>query len=177
LSDDPDVLLRLAEEDLRASVAADPTRAFAWVSLANLLRQRGEFEEASVAAQHALDADPFLINAEKEILFILAQVWLDLEELERAKNSILNNFIFEFTTPFQIVNKQAAIAFDNLPKDFLEIYRERITTVTLQEVNAVAHKYLQPDQLLLVVVGNSENFDGSLNQWGPVEEISLEETL
>jgi len=75
---------RLAEEDLRAAAATDPFRAFAWVSLADLLRQQGKFQEASIAARHALDADPFLINAEKEILFILSQVFLDLGEIERA---------------------------------------------------------------------------------------------
>jgi predicted Zn-dependent peptidase len=112
-----------------------------------------------------------------EILKQVKQEGITPEELERAKNSILNNFIFEFTTPFQIVNKQVAIAFDNLPKDFLEIYRERITAVTLEEVNAVAQKYLHPDQMLLVVVGNSEHFDSPLSQWGPVKEISLEEIL
>jgi predicted Zn-dependent peptidase len=75
------------------------------------------------------------------------------------------------------VNKQVDIAFDNLPKDFLEIYRERITEVNLEDVNKVAKRYLHPDRMLLVVVGNSENFDGPLTQWGPVEEISLEENL
>lgn len=99
------------------------------------------------------------------------------EELDQAKSSLLNSFIFEFSTPFQIVNKQVAIAFDNLPKDFLEIYRERITEVTLEDVNTVAQRYLHPDRMLLVVVGNSDHFDGPLNQLGPVEEISLEETL
>ncbi|MFQ5689507.1 MAG: hypothetical protein ACE5HQ_04455 [Gemmatimonadota bacterium] len=73
-----------AERDLRACVDADPSRARAWVALADLLRSGGDFPEASVAARHALDADPFLIHAEKEILFSLAQVWLDLGDLERA---------------------------------------------------------------------------------------------
>ena len=112
-----------------------------------------------------------------EILKQVKQEGITPEELERAKNSILNNFIFEFTTPFQIVNKQVAIAYDNLPKDFLETYRERITAVTADDVNMVAQKYLHPDRMLLVVVGNEEDFDGPLSQWGPVEVISLEETL
>jgi predicted Zn-dependent peptidase len=112
-----------------------------------------------------------------DILKQVKQEGITEEELQRAKNSILKNFIFKFATPFQIVNKQVAIAFDNLPKDFLEIYRERITSVTLEEVNAVAQKYLHPDQMLLVVVGNSANFDSPLSQLGPVEEIFLEETL
>ena len=112
-----------------------------------------------------------------EILKQVKQEGITPEELERAKNSILNNFIFEFTTPFQIVNKQVAIAFDNLPKDFLEIYRERIMAITVDDVNRVAADYLHPDRMVLVVVGNSDDFDGSLSQLGTVRVIVLEETL
>jgi len=74
-----------AERDLRAAVDADPTRSRAWVTLAQLLRSRGDFHEAAMAADRALEADPFLINAEKEILFVQAQVWLELERLDRAQ--------------------------------------------------------------------------------------------
>jgi tetratricopeptide (TPR) repeat protein len=77
-------LANMAEEDLSAAIGTDPTRVFAHVSLADLLRLQGRFQEASIAAQHALEADPFLINAEKEVLFILSQIWLDLGEIERA---------------------------------------------------------------------------------------------
>ena len=75
-----------AEADLRAAVAADPSRARAWVALADLLRVGGDFGEASLVAQRAVDADPFLINAEKEILVTLGQVWLDLGDLDRAES-------------------------------------------------------------------------------------------
>ena len=77
-------LAAAAESDLRSAVDLDPGLARAWVALAELLRLQGQFTDASVAAQHALDADPFLINAEKEILFTLAQVWLDLRDVEKA---------------------------------------------------------------------------------------------
>jgi len=77
-------LAAAAESDLRFAVDLDPGLARAWVALAELLRLQGDFPDASVAAQHALDADPFLINAEKEILFTLAQVWLDLRDVEKA---------------------------------------------------------------------------------------------
>ncbi|GMR14361.1 MAG: hypothetical protein BMS9Abin29_2613 [Gemmatimonadota bacterium] len=74
-----------AEVDFRAAVEADPSRVKAWIGLADLLRVGGRFSEASLAAQSALDADPFLINAEQGILQVLSQVWLDLGEVERAE--------------------------------------------------------------------------------------------
>lgn len=83
-AEDMEVLSQRAEEDLRSAVESDPRQVKGWVALAELLRLRGEFSEASVAAQHALEADPFLINAEKEILFTLSQVWLDLGDVDNA---------------------------------------------------------------------------------------------
>jgi len=86
-SGEDEASLRLGDqalEDLGAAVDADPGRVMAWVSQADLLRIRGQFQEASVAAQHALEADPFLINGEMEVLFSLSQVWLDLGDAERA---------------------------------------------------------------------------------------------
>ncbi len=74
-----------AEVDFRTAVEADPSRVKAWIGLADLLRVGGRFSEASLAAQRALDADPFLINAEQGILQVLSQVWLDLGEVERAE--------------------------------------------------------------------------------------------
>ena len=41
-----------------------------------------------MAAQHALEADPFLVNGEIETLFSLSQVWLDLGDVERAERFI-----------------------------------------------------------------------------------------
>jgi len=77
-------MLARAEEDLRASVEADPGNVLGWVGLAQLLRTRGDFARAATAAREAVAADPFLIHAEKRILFTMAHVWLELEELERA---------------------------------------------------------------------------------------------
>jgi TolB-like protein len=82
--DDPDALLAAAEDDLRRAVARDPGSPAGWVALAELLRSRGDFAEASVAAERALEADPFLIHAEQSILFTLSHVWLELEDFQRA---------------------------------------------------------------------------------------------
>lgn len=77
-------LQRQAETNLRDAVVRQPEQARAWVALADLLRVRGDFSEAAIAAERAVTADPFLIHAEKEILFALTQVWLDLGQVERA---------------------------------------------------------------------------------------------
>lgn len=76
-------LLTLAESDLREAVALDPYRALAWITLSDLLRVRARFVEANGAAKRALEADPFLKEAEF-VIFNLYQTSLELEDLSAA---------------------------------------------------------------------------------------------
>jgi len=122
------------------------------------------------------DSTARCISLMTEIIGKVQKEGISRKELEWAKSSIINNFIFEFTSSFQIVNKKIAITYDKLPKEFLEIYRERIAEVTVEEVNRVAQKYLHPDRMVVVVVGNSRNFDKPLSEFGNVTDIPLEET-
>ena len=117
------------------------------------------------------------IDLISEIIAKVRKEGISPEELAWAKSSIINNFIFEFTSSGQIVNKKIAIAYDKLPKEFLETYRERIVEVTVDEVNRVAKEYLHPDRMVLLVVGNNKDFDRPLSEFGKVTHISLEETL
>jgi DNA-binding SARP family transcriptional activator/TolB-like protein len=52
-----------AERDLRAAVAAEPSLASAWSRLSQLLRYRGRFAEADLAARRALREDAYLDDA------------------------------------------------------------------------------------------------------------------
>jgi zinc protease len=94
-------------------------------------------------------------------------------ELERAKASILNSHVFNFTSKGQIVNRQAVYERWGYPADFLDQYKRGIETVTLEQVNAAAAKYVQPDRLALLVVGNPADFDAPLSTLGAVREIDV----
>jgi len=60
--DDAEALVRAAEGDLRASVAANPQQASAWTSLSHLLLNQDRVPEAKVAALRSYEADPYLRN-------------------------------------------------------------------------------------------------------------------
>ena len=74
-----DRLLVNAENDLRASVAANPEQASAWTTLSHLLINKLETAEAKLAALRAYDADPYLTNANLTI-WRLFSTSLDLED-------------------------------------------------------------------------------------------------
>jgi len=75
--------LDLAESDLRAAVAEDEDRAQAWAALSRVLQLEGRGAEANVAASQALQADPFLQNAD-QLLRQLFWTSLELDEDEEA---------------------------------------------------------------------------------------------
>jgi serine/threonine-protein kinase len=77
-------LLARAEQDFRASIAANPLQASALTSLSHLLMNRSKTAQAKVAAQQAYDADPYLSNAHLTIWRLFTSS-LDLDDAVEAK--------------------------------------------------------------------------------------------
>jgi predicted Zn-dependent peptidase len=96
------------------------------------------------------------------------------QELQLARDSIINSFIFGFAKPDAVVNQQARLEYYGYPEGYLENYRDNIARVTKDDVLRVARKYLHPEALTLVVVGDEKRFDKPLSAFGKVEEIKLE---
>ncbi len=95
------------------------------------------------------------------------------EELKRAKDSILNSFIFQFDTPEKVLREKMAYEFYHYPPDFLEKYRHGVEKVTAEDVARVAHKYVHKNQLAVLVVGNDADFDKPLSSLGPVTNVDI----
>src|SRR5215469_3646005 len=94
-------------------------------------------------------------------------------ELKRAKDQILNSFIFRFDSPGKVLREKMTYEFYHYPLDFLERYRGEIDKVTADQVQAVAKKYLQKDKLAVLVVGNDGEFDKPLNSLGAVTKVDI----
>jgi zinc protease len=95
------------------------------------------------------------------------------DEIKRAKDSILNSFVFNFDSPEKVLREKMAYEFYGYPLDFLERFRAGIEKVEPADVNRVALKYLHKDQLRVLVVGNSSEFDKPLNSLGKVTNIDI----
>ncbi len=75
-------------------------------------------------------------------------------ELNRAKNSTLNSFIFRFQTPGQTLSRLMNYEYYGYPQDFIFQYQRRVATTTIADVQRVAKTYLQPEKMVTLVVGN-----------------------
>lgn len=98
------------------------------------------------------------------------------DELTTARESIVNSEVFRFVTPSQIVNQYAWQEYYGFPPDQLKRDIEAIKAVTIDDVKAVANKYLQPGHYAILVVGPIDKFDQPLTRFGNVTTLTLDES-
>jgi zinc protease len=95
------------------------------------------------------------------------------EEIGRAKDSILNSFIFRFDTPEKVLREKLGYEFYGYPLDFLERYQSGIEKISVADVAKVPPRYLHKEQIRVLVVGNSAEFDKPLSTLGPVTTLDI----
>ena len=95
------------------------------------------------------------------------------EELLYAQNTLINQFIFSFSSSAAIVGQQMRLEYDGLPEDYLEKYRERVAAVTPADLRRVAQSHLHPERSVLIVVGREKDFEKPLSSLGTVNRIDL----
>ena len=89
-------------------------------------------------------------------------------ELNKAKDQVLNSFIFHYDSPDKTLNEQVVLAFYGYPADTLEKYKSGIEKVTAADVTRVANKYIDVSKLAIVVVGNEAQITPKLDTLGKV---------
>jgi len=78
------------------------------------------------------------------------------KELRDAKNFLTGIFPIQAETQEGLTGLLVSQQLNNLPADYLQTYRDKINAVTLEEVERVAQKYVTPDKIAIVVVGDVE---------------------
>jgi zinc protease len=113
------------------------------------------------------------IKAADENIDDLATHPITEDEIQHAKDAILNAFIFRLDSPDKILGERMTYEYYGYPPDWLDKYQAEIKKVTAADVNRVAAKYLHQDQLAVLVVGNTKDFDKPLTSLGAVKEIDI----
>jgi zinc protease len=116
------------------------------------------------------------VAATQAVLKVIGQLKTDPptpEELRKAKDDVMNSFIFHYDTPEKTLNEQVTLAFYGYPPDFLEKYKDGIARVTAADVTRVANKYIDVSKLAIVVVGNKTEIKPPLAALGKVTELDI----
>jgi zinc protease len=95
-------------------------------------------------------------------------------ELKETKDEIIGAFPARFATANQVAAQMAALAVYDLPDKELQTFTARIASVTATDVQKMAQKYLRPDHMVIVVVGDRSSVEASLRQIGEVELRDLD---
>ncbi|MBI4540448.1 MAG: insulinase family protein [Gemmatimonadetes bacterium] len=87
-------------------------------------------------------------------------------EVSVVIDDFVNGFVFNFEDPAQIVSRRMAYMAEGLPFNWLELFLDGIQKVTPPDVHGVMRRYLRPDSLTILVVGDSTKFDEPLRALG-----------
>ena len=94
-------------------------------------------------------------------------------ELSKAKDQVLNSFIFHYDSPDKTLSEQVTLAFYGYPPDTLEKYKNGIEKVTAADVTRVANKYIDVSKLATIVVGNEAEIKPPLSTLGKVTNVDI----
>lgn len=91
------------------------------------------------------------------------------DELEASKRSIAASFALSLEQPTRVLNFAITNKIYGLPADYWDTYPARIMAITADDVQRVARKYLDPDALQVVAVGDAGKIKPVLDKYGAVE--------
>jgi zinc protease len=123
----------------------------------------GTKSQSTIESIQALDED--IDNLSKEPI--------TEEEIEHAKDAILNAFIFRLDSPDKVLAERMTYEFYGYPADWLDKLPGEIQKVTAADVNRIAARDVHRDRMAVLVVGNTKEFDKPLSSLGPVKEIDI----
>jgi len=97
-------------------------------------------------------------------------------ELKSAQDAVLNSFVFNFATPSQTLSRLMQYEYYGYPEDFIFQYRKGVEGTTVADIQRVANRYLQPDDIVTLVVGNASTIQpplSSLDRGTTVTKIDI----
>jgi zinc protease len=96
------------------------------------------------------------------------------DELETARQSLLNNLVFAFDTETKTLGRLLNYEYFGYPKDFIDRYQKGLEAVTREDVLRAARERVHPADLTIVAVGRTDEFRQPLATLGlPVSSIDL----
>ena len=105
-----------------------------------------------------------LVELFKEITDINGLRPLTAAELAFAKDRLVKGFPSRFETAFGQAAALSELFIYHLPDDYFTTYQSKIEAVTKEDVDRVAKKYLKPEEMTVLVVGDRKVVEPKLKE-------------
>jgi zinc protease len=130
-------------------------------------RQSGPFVVSTAVKSDITDA------AAREVLLEIDRIRaepISADELSLATSYLDGVFPIRFETTAAIAAALAVLVIHQLPEDYYDRYRDRVRSMTVEQIQSAAQTYLLPDTLQMVIVGDPAIVRGPLEAlgFGPV---------
>jgi predicted Zn-dependent peptidase len=104
---------------------------------------------------------------------------IPIEELNKAKNYVALGFPSEFETTSDISRHLEEVLIYNLPDNYFSTFIPSVQAVTAEGVQSIVGKYIQPDKMAVVVVGDLKVIEAPVKalNLGPVRVVPLAEVM
>ena len=96
------------------------------------------------------------------------------KEISDGKSYLTGVFPIRLETQEGLIDQLVQIKMFGLPENYLEIYRDRVQAVTIEQIQNVAQKYVRPDEAALVIVGDGAQLNEQVKPYA--EEIEFYNT-
>jgi predicted Zn-dependent peptidase len=131
----------------------------------------------AVASVQTAVTDKALTEFMREIKGILEPV--SDEELARAENYLTLKYPGNFQSVAQVADQLADLFVYRLPDEYFDEYNSRVRSVTKDDVLRVARKYLDPEKIAIIIVGDRKQVEQGLAalSLGPIRNLTVEDVL
>lgn len=113
------------------------------------------------------------ISVIRDVIKDMVQNPVKPEELETAKKSEINSFVFRFENPQSLLLRTILQRLYGYPLDYNETYLTKIKKVDAAKILQMAKRFLHPEQLVILVVGKKADLLDQLKKLGEVTELPL----
>lgn len=95
------------------------------------------------------------------------------EELDAAKKNMAGNFAIALEHPSTVAKFALNIEKYKLPADYYQKYLTNLAAVTVEDVQAMAQKYIKPENAHILVVGDKEKVMNSLKKYSADGKVDV----
>lgn len=95
-------------------------------------------------------------------------------ELDRSVTTLVNSSVFRDVSVAAVAERAARVELLGLPGGYFARHIEAMQALSPGDVQTAARQVVDPDHLVILVVGDEAAFDRPLDAFGPVERIEIE---